>query len=62
MVKKYISVPDGIIRYSLSRNTLIKLAERAEAYVHVGRKILLDSEKIDSYLNSQAEGSDSDET
>ena len=54
MTAKYISVPDGMIRYSLSRNTLIKLAERAEAKSYVGKKILLDSEKIDSYLNNQA--------
>ena len=54
MTAKYITVPDGMIRYSLCQNTLIKLAERAEAKAYVGRKILLDSEKIDSYLNNQA--------
>ena len=55
MVKKYISVPDGMIRYSLSRNSLIKLADKASARVHVGRKVLIDREKIDSYLEELAE-------
>ena len=58
MVKKYLSVPDSMIRYSLSRNTINKLADEAGARIHVGRKVLIDVEKLDAYLEAQAEGSE----
>ena len=56
MVKKFLSVQDSMSRYGLCRNTINKLADEAGARVHVGRRVLIDVEKLDAYLEAQAEG------
>lgn len=57
---KYLTVPNGMLRYSLSRNTMNQLAEKAGARIHVGRKVLIDREKLDAYLEAQSEGGENE--
>lgn len=56
--QRYLSVADGCIYYQLGRNTLRALSDTAQATRHIGRRVLIDKNTLDSYLeahNSEAE-------
>ena len=45
-----------LMRYtSLGRNTAIDLGKNANAIVRIGKRVLYDRQKIDSYIDSQAQ-------
>lgn len=50
MVEKYITIKTATQRYSLCRNTIVRLAKDAEALYKIGRAVRIDSEKLDQYL------------
>jgi len=52
--QKFINFPDGTIRYQISRRTLYGVAEKAGAIRKIGRRVLIDKETLDAYLDSQA--------
>ena len=45
-----------LMRYtSLGRNTAMDLGKNASAIVRIGKRVLYDRQKIDSYIDSQAQ-------
>lgn len=40
-------------RYNLGRDSVMQLAKEAEAIIRYGRRVLIDTEKCDSYLRKE---------
>lgn len=51
---KYYTVQDACQDLRICRNTLMKLAERADAIRRIGRRVLIDMDAIDEHLKSQS--------
>ena len=51
--KRYYSPADMMIYTGMSRGSVNKLAEKAQAIRHVGRRVLIDKIALDSYLEEQ---------
>ena len=49
-IYRFSTVPQGVEYYKLSRVSLMKLAEEAEAIQRFGKSVRLDIPKIDTYL------------
>ena len=57
MSTKFLTTKEAMEEYKMCRNTLNKVAIEAGARVSVGsRKKLINTTKLDAYLESQAEG------
>lgn len=52
--KRYYSPADMMIYTGMSRGSVSKLAEKAQAIRHVGRRVLIDKIALDTYLEEQA--------
>ena len=50
--KKFVSIEEGALLYSLGRNTFRDMAEDAGAVYHVKRRVLINTEVFDEYLES----------
>ncbi len=50
--KRYLRKDEGPIFYSLGRHTFEKLAKESNALVHYGNSVLIDTERINSYLEA----------
>lgn len=48
-------IEDGMIRYSLGKNTMRQIAKEAGAEIHIGRSYLLNFSKLDDYFDSITE-------
>lgn len=48
--QRYMSINDAQKRYSLCRNTLVKLAKQANALYKIGRAVRIDSQGLDNYI------------
>lgn len=56
--QKYLKVePDGTLYYQIGRTTLYNVAKRAGAIRKIGRRVLIDKETLDAYLDSQSSDS-----
>ena len=49
--KMYGSLQDAVVRYSMGITTLRKHAEKANAVIKIGKKVLISYEAMDAYLN-----------
>ena len=56
--QRSLSVPDAIVYFQMGRGLLYKTAELAKAKRKVGRRVLIDKQILDAYLEAQAEGSE----
>lgn len=54
-IKKYYSPAEAMVYTGLSRGAVTSLAEKAGAIRRVGRRVLIDKDKLDSYLESQGD-------
>lgn len=53
--RKYLHVmPEGTTFYNCSRPSLMKIAAEANALVRIGRRVLINREKLDAYLEDKA--------
>ena len=60
--QRYLTVDDAKIYYQVCGNLLKDTAITAGAWIHIGSSVRINKVKLDAYLDSQSEGSDSDET
>lgn len=60
--QRYLTVDDAKIYYQVSGNLIKDTAKTAGAWIHIGSRVRIDKVKLDTYLEAQSEGSDSDET
>lgn len=52
--QKYLNVePEGTLYYHIGRTTLCSMAKRAGAIRKIGRRVLIDKEILDAYLDAQ---------
>lgn len=51
--KKWISIKEGMLYTGLCRNTLAKITDEAHAIHHIGRRVLINREKLDAYLEGK---------
>lgn len=51
---RYQAVSDACRRYNLCRNSLIKVATEACAFIKIGRSARIDTEVLDRYLREIA--------
>ena len=51
--QRWIRASQGAERYPWCLNTLMKTAEKAGAVRHVGRMVMIDTIKLDAYIESQ---------
>ena len=60
--QKYLTVEDGKLHYQVGRGLLIKTAEQAGAIKHIGRRILIDKNRMDAFLDFelQSEGGENE--
>lgn len=49
-----LRIPGACQRYNLGSGTMRKVAEDAGAIIRIGRCVLIDCEKVDSYLSAKA--------
>ena len=49
--KKWVRYEEGAMLYSVGLHTFEKLAKDANAIYHVGRIVLINTEKIDEYMD-----------
>lgn len=49
----FITKEMAIERYNLGRDRVMQLAEEARAVIRYGRRVLIDTEKCDSYLRRE---------
>ena len=50
--KRYLRKDEGPIFYSLGRHTFEKLVKESKAVVRYGNSVLIDTERINSYLEA----------
>lgn len=50
--RKCGSVEIACLRYSLGRHTMIKVARDAQAVIRIGKRVLINFEKTDAYMNA----------
>lgn len=53
---RWIRASQGTDRYPWCHNTLMETARKAGAISRVGRMVMIDTIKLDAYLEAQAEG------
>ena len=53
--QRYLSVQDATVYFQMGRGLLYKTAEMARAKRKVGRRVLIDKQTLDAYLDAQAE-------
>lgn len=53
--QRYLSVNDAKVYFQMGRGLLYKTADIAGAIRRVGRRVLIDKVKLDSYLESQGD-------
>ena len=54
-ITKLATVPQGMERYKVSRNTLMKVATEHNAVVRFGKCVRIDCEKLDAALYETAD-------
>lgn len=53
--QKYLNIePEGTLYYHIGRTTLYNVAKRAGAIRKIGRRVLIDKETLEAYIDSQA--------
>lgn len=60
--QRYLNINDAKVYFQMGRGLLYKTADKAGSIRRVGRRVLIDKVKLDTYLEAQSEGSDPDET
>lgn len=55
VITKLATVPMAIERYKISRKTLLKHADNANAIVRFGKSVRIDVEKMDKYISNSNE-------
>lgn len=53
--QRYLSVKDATVYFQMGRGLLYKTAEQARAKRKVGRRVLIDKQMLDAYLEELAE-------
>ena len=53
--QRYLNVDDAKVYFQMGRGLLYKTALEGKALRHVGRRVLIDKVKLDSYLETQTE-------
>ena len=53
--QRYLSVNDAKVYFQMGRGLLYKTADKAGSLRRVGRRVLIDKVKLDSYLESQGD-------
>ena len=49
-LKKFVSIEEGAMLYSVGKNTFREMAKEANAMYHVKSRVLINTEKMDEYL------------
>lgn len=48
-LKKFVSIEEGAMLYSVGKNTFREMAKEANTRYHVKRRVLINTEKMDEY-------------
>lgn len=49
-LKKFVSLEEGAMLYSVGKNTFREMAKEANAMYHIRRRVLVNTEKMDEYM------------
>ena len=61
-ITKFATIDMAKERYKLSRATVVNLAEKNNALIHIGRCVRIDVQKLDKELDKLSERSEKDGT
>lgn len=56
--KKFVRYEEGAILYSMGIHSFVELAKEAKATYHIKRIVLVNTDKIDAYLESMSDDPD----
>lgn len=58
--KTYVSYMDGAKYYSMNYYAFVKLAKQAGANIRIKKKVVVDLDKVEKYVEENCEGGDED--
>lgn len=56
--KKYVSLDEGVALYSIGKNTFRQMAKGAKATYKINRRVLVNTEKFDEFMEAFQEDFD----